>query len=410
MTSVPGALILGANLRALGIVRSLGRRGIETWILDEPGDQSVTRTSRYVSRTLKAPCGSAGEQRDGLLEMAVRHRLQHWTLFPTGDESAAALAREHRELATCFRLSSPAWEVYRHAYHKRLTDELAGRIGVEHPWTRYPRTRAEVETLDCEFPAILKPDAKARDNRFTQAKAWRVEDRASLVRAWEEAASLVGADAVMVQELIPGSGEAQFSFAALCDGGIPVASLVARRTRQYPRDFGHSSSMVETVLEPEVEERGRAIVAALGWTGLIEVEFKYDARDGSYKLLDINGRVWTWHVLGQRAGVDFPYLAWRLAQGLSISPVRAQTGVRWVRFATDIPSALGAVLAGELSLRGWAASLATPRIGPLLARDDVRPAMADPAILAWRHMRRRFALNDARPAPTQKREATATTA
>ena len=388
MSAAPGALVIGANLRALGIARSLGRRGIATWLLHEPGDDPVARVSRYAARTLPAPGGDAAQHAAGLRQIADQHGLRGWTLFATGDESAAAVARQRRTLTDRFALASPDWEAVSQAYSKRRTHELAQRIGVPYPRTWYPQTPAAAAGVDCRFPAIVKPDVKACDNRFTRAKAWRVDDRAVLVDRWREAASLVGAEATIVQELVPGDGGAQYSFAALCDDGIPVAHLTARRTRQYPRDFGHSSSLVETVNEPRVEELGRAVVAALRWIGLVEVEFKRDPRDGRYLLLDINPRVWTWHSLGARAGVDFPYLAWRLSQALPIVAPRASPGVRWVRLATDIPSAWGAWRAGELTPLGWAYSLQRPREGAVAAADDPLPAIVDPALVAWRTLRR----------------------
>jgi D-aspartate ligase len=388
MSAPPGALVIGANLRALGIARSLGRRGIATWLLHEPGDDLVARLSRYAARTLPAPPGDSAQQAAGLLEIADHHGLRGWTLFATGDESAAGIARQRRALADRFALVSPSWDAVSQAYSKRRTHELAQRIGVPHPRTWYPRTAAEVVGLDCPFPAIVKPDVKPHENRFTRAKAWRVDDRAVLLDTWREAASLVGAEATMVQELVPGDGDTQYSFAALCHDGVPVAQLTARRARQYPRDFGHSSSLVETVDDPRVEELGRAVVATLRWTGLVEVEFKRDPRSGDYLLLDINPRVWTWHSIGARAGVDFPYLAWRLSQGLPVVPLRALPGVRWVRLATDIPSAWGGWRAGELTPLGWAQSLRRPRQGAVAAADDPLPSIADPALVAWRMLRR----------------------
>jgi D-aspartate ligase len=387
MSTTPGALVIGSNLRALGIARSLGRRGVESWLLSSHGDDPVARASRFFARRLRIPRDPACVA-DAVMSAAARHRLDGWTLFPTDDEPAAVLARAYEPLAERFAVSFPDWDALRYAYHKRLTHCLAQRVGVAYPWTRYPRNLVEVAELGCPFPVILKPNSKPEENRFTRAKAWRAGDRASLMAGWAEAAALVGPAGVIVQELIPGDGEDQYSFASLCQEGVALASLIARRTRQYPRDFGHSSSLVETVDVPEVERLGRLIVEALRWNGLIEIEFKRDARDGLYKLLDINGRVWTWHALGPRAGVDFPYLAWRISQGLPIEPVRAQPGVRWVRIATDIPSALSAVRAGELSLPAWAASLRGPRQGALLAWDDPLPSLADPVLTAWRTMRR----------------------
>lgn len=405
MRTRPGALVIGSNLRALGIARSLGRRGVETWLLSSRDDDPVARVSRFVTRSLRVPADSASVV-DALVSAAAHHGLDGWTLFPTDDESAAALARAHEALAERFALTSPSWDALRYAYHKRLTHCVAQKVGVAYPWTRYPRSLVEVAELECPFPVILKPNAKPEENRFTRSKAWRASDRPSLMAGWAEAAGLVGPTGVIVQELVPGDGENQYSFAALCQEGVPLASLVARRTRQYPRDFGHSSSLVETVEAPEIERLGRLIVEALSWNGLVEVEFKRDARDGSYKLLDINGRVWTWHALGPRAGVDFPHLAWRLSQGLPIEPVRSQPGVRWVRLATDIPSALSAVRAGELSLREWSASVRRPRQAALASWDDPLPSLADPVFTLWRMIRRRARVRyreTPRPRPPQAR-------
>src|SRR5205823_11244127 len=132
-------------------------------------------------------------------------------------------------------------------------------------------------------------------------------------------------------------GEAQFSYAALCWEGRPLVWAVARRTRQYPMDFGRFSTYVETVERPEIEEPARRLIAAMRFSGLVEVEFKRDGRDGRDKLLDVNARMWGWHTLGRRAGVDFIYLLWRLIQGEPVPEMQVPTGLRWVRTVTDLP-------------------------------------------------------------------------
>src|SRR5260370_41800901 len=82
------------------------------------------------------------------------------------------------------------------------------------------------------FPAILKPATHASVNRFTADKAWRVENRGELLARYREAREMIPAELILVQELIPGGGEFQFSYAALCRDGKPIVSLTARRTRQ----------------------------------------------------------------------------------------------------------------------------------------------------------------------------------
>src|SRR2546430_985044 len=127
-------------------------------------------------------------------------------LFPTGDETAALVARNHAELSRRFVLTTPPWETLRWTYDKRLTERLAETVGVAHPRTWHPRTSAEVASLDLDFPAILKPAINESFNRLTAAKAWRGDSAAELGRRLSEAAELVDPEAPIVQELIPGGG------------------------------------------------------------------------------------------------------------------------------------------------------------------------------------------------------------
>jgi predicted ATP-grasp superfamily ATP-dependent carboligase len=186
----------------------------------------------------------------------------------------------------------------------------------------------------------------------------------------------------MVQELIPGDGARQLSFAALCSGGEPIASVVARRIRQFPSDFGRASTFVESVDEPDIVEDSRRVLAALGATGLVEVEFKRDPRDGVIKLLDINPRAWGWHTLGAKAGVDFPYLLWRLVHGQEVERVQGAPGVKWRRLSWDLLTAARDTLRGEFAARDYLASLQGPVAAAIFAADDPLPALVEVPLLA----------------------------
>jgi D-aspartate ligase len=232
-------------------------------------------------------------------------------------------------LQRAYRVTTPPWEIVGIACDKRLTHEHAGAIGVDSPWSRYPRNRDEVAGLDCRFPVILKPRVHAGRNAFSAAKAWRVDDRADLLARYDEAAALVGPDGIAIQELIPGGGEVQFSYAAVWSEGASVASLVARRARQYPVEFGITSTFVETVEQAAVEQAADRFLASIRFSGLVELEFKYDMRDGRYKVLDVNPRPWTWIALAGAAGLDFPWMQWWLARGLPVVRSRGRTSVAW---------------------------------------------------------------------------------
>ncbi len=381
----PGALVLGSDYKALGIVRSLGRHRIPVWVIQD--DHALASYSRYCARTLSWPAAAEADRVAYLLELSERHAVGGWTIFPTDDETAALLARNRRALAERYLLTVPRWDVLRWAYDKRMTYRLAADLDIDHPRTYYPQTAEDLRSLDIRYPAILKPAVRADLNRFTMSKAWRVEDPADLAARYAEASGLIDPSLIMVQDLIEGGGACQLSYAALCREGRPVASVVARRTRQWPMDFGRASTYVETIEAPDVEDVATRLLAAMGYDGIVEVEFKRDSRDGRLKLLDVNPRVWGWHTLGGRAGVDFPYLLWRMTTGASLVETRGRSGVRWVRALTDLPTVLGEIRAGRLSLGAYLSSLRGPIEFAILAADDPVPALVElPAALhlAWR--------------------------
>src|SRR6202035_2576832 len=143
---------------------------------------------------------------------------------------------------------------------------------------------------------------------------------------------------ILIQEIIPGSGIQQYSYCAFFRDGEAQSTLVARRMRQHPREFGRAATYVETIEHPEIEELSERFLRAIDYYGLVEVEFKQDPRDGQFKLLDVNARTWGFHSIGAPAGVDFPYLLYADQLGIQVERRKARPGVGWLRMLTDLPT------------------------------------------------------------------------
>lgn len=384
----PGALIVGGAHGSLGLARSLGRHGIPVGFITD--DNLIARFSRYVSFSAPWAGPNRAEAAAELLSFGRERGLDGWVLLAGGDAEVQMMARRHTELSALFRVTAPDWETAQWAIDKRLTHERAAALRIPHPWSHYPRDRHDVMTLDCRFPVILKPSIRTEANAFTLAKAWRADDRETLLARYDQAVAAVGERGVVLQELIPGGGETQFSYAAVFDHGTPIASLVARRTRQYPIDFGYSSTLVESIDNPEVEDAGLRFLESLDYTGLAEVEFKYDSRDRAYKLLDVNSRAWTWNSLGAGAGVDFPYLLWRIAMGEPVRPARGRAGATWIHASRDFVAACQEIAVGRLSLLDYLKSLHVPAKCAAFSLDDPLPGLMDLPLLAVRLLTRRL--------------------
>lgn len=384
-----GAIVTGADYRGLGLARSLGRAGIPVVVLAHD-DHLLALFSRYVRRRWVWDGADEAERVRFLLHLATRESLQDWVLFPTDDEAVTLVARHHEVLGGYFRLTVPPWDRLRWAVDKRLLHQLGLRLGVDQPWTYLPRRRDELLTLECPYPVIVKPARRERFNRLTADKAWRVDDRPTLLARFDDACALMDADTLLIQELIPGGSDSQFSYSAFCVDGRPVATVLARRTRQHPMDFGRSSTYVETVDEEALVEPSVRLLGALEFTGMVEIEYKRDARDGRYKVLDVNPRVWGWQSVGARAGVDFPLLFWRHLMGEAIPDQRGRAGVRWVRMTTDILTALGEIRHGRLSLGAYLTTFRPPLESAVFAVDDPWPALLELPVMAYLLARRRL--------------------
>ena len=381
-SGVVGGIVIGGDYQGLGIARSLGRRGIPVIVLDD--EISIASTSRYVQASIRTDDLRTEDGTVAALQALARsHDVAGWVLYPTRDETVAAIARRRDELAALFRVPTPAWDTIELADDKRKTYELARQLGIPIPASAVPGSFDAFDPVAQPGPWAIKPAIKERFIYATKRKAWRADDERQLRDAFERAAAIVGPDEVIIQELIPGDGRHQVAFCALCDDGRVVAEMTVRRLRQHPPEFGRASTFAETVDLPDVAASARRFLEAMRCDGLVEVEFKLDPRDGRYKLLDVNARTWGYHTLGAQAGVDFPYLLYRSATGHAVPSVRARPDVGWVRLLTDVPTALGEIWAGRLSPRAYLRSLSRVRADAVFSLRDPLPGLAELALVPY---------------------------
>jgi D-aspartate ligase len=377
-----GAVVAGGDYQGLGVVRSLGRHGVPAYVVDD--EPSIARFSRYTVRTLRVPdLRDDARIAESFLDAGRRYGLEGWVLYPTRDEIVAAFSRHRDELAAVYRVPTPGWSTVRTAWDKRLTYELADTLGIPTPRTWYAQDVADLAAHDVSFPLALKPAIKEHFIYVAKVKALRADTREQLETAFCQICTVIPPEEVMLQDLIPGGGERQFSYCGFFKEGRPVAKLVARRIRQRPPDFGRSSTYVETVDIPELEEPSERFLAAIDYYGLAELEYKYDERDGLYKLLDVNLRTWGYHSLGRPAGVDFPFLLFCDQLDQVVEASRAKSGVRWIRLTTDLPTALQEIRRGRLQWRAFFQSLRSVQIEAVFERDDLLPALAEVALLPY---------------------------
>jgi len=335
---VPAAVVDVGWVNGLAAIRSLGRAGIRVLAVDHRPSALGFR-SRYAERLL-SPDPFEDEHRF----VNFMRALGEVVVFPTHDDSLNAIARYADDLQVLAPF--PAWEVLERVQSKRAQLEQAAAAGIDIP-VLDPKT----------FPVIVKPERSIEFKRRFRRQAFRCETPAEL----EEALAKTGEFGPIVQELIPGGDDALYTVGSYLDSdGRALGVFCGRKLRQTPPGIG-TCRVGEAVWVEEVVDDALRLLAAFEYRGVSQVEFKRDPRDGRFKLMEINARLWQWHGLASACGVDIPRIAYADLTGDTPPPAQMNgNGKRWA--ITLLP--------GERPT-----PQRPPYVDAVFAADDPRPAL-----------------------------------
>ena len=354
----PAAVVVDVGwVNGLAAIRSLGRAGAPVLAVDHR-PWALGLRSRYA---LPVDAPDPGTDEDGFVALLVDlgdALGRPVPIFPTHDEGLNAVARRQGELGGRFLYPFPPWESLARLQNKRAQLDVARAAGVDVPGTGHPRSAAEALSVAGElgYPVLVKPADPIEFKRRHRRQAFRCETSAELEEAYAQSEPYEP----MVQELVPGGDDALYTLGSYLDAaGAPLGVFSGRKLRQTPRLVG-TCRVGEAVWVQEVVDAGLRLLAAFEFRGLSQVEFKRDPRDGRYKLMEINPRLFQWHGLAAACGVDLPRLAYADLLGLPHAPATMNGGGK--RWAITL-------LAGE-----GPALQRPPYVDAVFARDDLRPA------------------------------------
>ena len=374
---MPAALVFNCHITGLAVARSLGKRGVPVVGLDRD-ENGYGLHSKLTAVAGRCPYPLDDERGfiDLLLEIGAELKRKA-VLFPCLDEWVFAVARHRRELEEYFLIPFSEIETVERILDKNLLYRKCEARGIPIPRTFYldEQTPEQIAT-EIEFPCIVKPALQREfTNEFGQ-KVFRVETREQFFAIYERAAR----HALLAQEIV---GSGVDSFYSLCSyisrDGEAKGVFVGRKLEQYPPDFG-TACLVDSRYVGEIVERGVDILREFGYHGISEVEFLRDERDGEFKLLDINTRVWKWIGLPITAGIDLPWLAYADAvYGKVKTADRQRDGMKWVYLKDYVELRRGQVGVREttLSEKDWLELMAGEDsreiVDAVLSKDDPVP-------------------------------------
>jgi D-aspartate ligase len=348
---LPAAVVDVGFVNGLAAVRSLGRAGVRTLAVDHRSSALGFR-SRYAEPLLVADA-----QAEPARFVASIRALGEIVVFPTHDGQLNLISEHLGDLQVLAPF--PDWTLLQRVQSKRAQLEEAEATGVDIPRTRYPRSAEEARAAaeDLGLPVLLKPEDHVGFKERFRRQSFRCETLDEVGTAYERAAEFEP----MVQELIPGGDDALYTVGSyLTRAGRPLGVFSGRKLRQTPPGVG-TCRVGEAVWVQEVVDAALRLLEAFGYAGLSQVEFKRDSRDGRFKLMEINPRLFQWHGLAAACGVDLPRIAYADLTGEAVPEAKMNgNGKRWA--ITLLP--------GERP-----APQRPPYVDAIFARDDPKPGL-----------------------------------
>lgn len=371
-TSTPVVALACPHHGGLGVTRSLGRLGIPVFNVDAmrwaPASFSRYCRGSFIWDIDNTP----GEQSVAKLVEVARKAGRRCLLIPGTDRSAVFASEHAAALEPWYLIPAPERAlVHSFCSKKRLLD-LAARHNVATPATIGIETMAErIESLKkVDLPVIIKGiDGHAR-KRYGKTKL--------IVRTKQQLLALydcIGesdAPGLIAQEYIPGSENTVWMFNGYFNQRSEcIAGFTGRKLRQCPAYTGVTSLGVCEKNEA-VEQSATRLLRGAGYRGLVDMDFRYDARDGQYKLLDVNPRLGsTFRLFVSRDGLDVVRACYLDLTGQPVSSAGVSEGRKWLVEDFDLVSSLRYMLDGNLNPGDWVKSLGGIHESAFFAKDDL---------------------------------------
>ncbi len=308
-------VVVGGNLNALGVVRSLARSRIPTYVMNTTRNCPApwSRHATYV----RAKSLQGESLIEALLALAEKLRCRP-VLLLTQDASVHIVSAQRQRLEHCYHVEMPTLDVVEVLSDKLAFDVLAAHEGFSVPRSCALRTLEDMQRLEALAPpVILKPADKGR-------VIAGVADRAVRAETLEQArvlakAMLVHVSAVIVQEWIEGpDSEIFFTFFCVRSDGTPAAFFSGRKLQSTPPGIGSTAICIPAPeYAAQLEGEARRFLNCVRYRGLGSLEFKRDVRTGRFLMVEPTvGRTDWQEEIAALGGVNLPVIAYWVALGI----------------------------------------------------------------------------------------------
>jgi predicted ATP-grasp superfamily ATP-dependent carboligase len=373
-TSVPVVVLYTYHYGQLGVLRSFGRLGIAVHGVD-PNPRSPGLFSRYCQKKFLFDVDAAPSRVSVQYLLDVAKKIgKRSILIHTTDSGAGWLADNAEALSEGYIFPKLSSQLVLALANKKEMYFLAKKCGVPTPEACFPLSLGDVEEYvkDAVFPVVLKELYRGGSPRVGK-RMFVAKTKAELLKFYSQCEDSLNPN-FMLQEYIPGGDDSIWMFNGYFNEKSDcLFGMTGRKIRQSPIHTGVTSLGV-CLKNPLVDEMTRGFMKSIGYKGILDIGYRYDMRDGKYKVLDINPRIGsTFRLFVGDNGLDVARAQYLDLTGQSVPSSELVEGRKWFVEDRDSVSSFRYHYEKSLTFKQWLASFRGVQESAWFAWDDLSP-------------------------------------
>jgi D-aspartate ligase len=331
-------IICGDNITSYGVIRGLKERKVPIYIIAQK-PMGVASKSRYVNKSIILPSTDLDfiSKLNIFIENEINANL--CLLIVSDDLYLDILSKNIEKLSRKVIPTFPEWEIVQKVRKKKTTFSIAKNLNIPIPQTLMFSSKEELNSIiegaadfALNFPIIIKAECSKEMIELFKVKVMVANNFNELIKYLKACDSLI--NSCIIQEMIPGGEEKLYCLKTIFNReSKPLAVFVDKKIRSWGK-FS-PCSLTKTDWADQVVSDGLKLLQNIGYYGYASVEFKFDDRDGLFKLMEINGRISMNNSHALLSGINLPSILYNEAlngplKGLEeIKPLINKDGIWW---------------------------------------------------------------------------------
>lgn len=366
------AIVIGSDhYNTLGVVRSLGERGIPVYLILMTEKEGFVSKSKYIAKSW-----SVSSSEKGILEILLKqfnNEKYKPVIIPTSDFAVKVIDNNLDMLKYKYimpNVKNVQGNITK-LMNKKVMNEIAIKSGLTVPktWEIFLNNQYRFPD-ELTFPCIVKPvcsvEGKKEDIVVCKNQLALKNNLFKLKNSYNR---------VLIQEYVDGEDAIMVNIAGyIAINRHIILPAIIEKVREYPLNTGSTSyaKAVKSSVYVKNVNKIYGFLSNLGYSGLFDIDFKF-AKNKLY-FIEINFRNGASGYALTKAGVNLPYLWYLEASGFNIDRLKKDIDrdYYFMMEARDIKH----VLNRNIKLMTWLKDLIRTRSFLLINLRDMKPLIA----------------------------------